>query len=582
MAHHLRLSTKKLFTLSTLLFIVTTLWAQAPSGYYTAASGKKGASLKTALYSIISSHTNVGYDGLYAVYKKSDVRSDGKIWDMYSNTTSFDPDKDKGGNYSGEGDCYNREHSVPQSWFSKASPMKADAFHVIPTDGYVNNRRSNNPFGETSSPTWTSNNGFSKVGPCKSELGYSGVIFEPNDEYKGDFARIYFYMATAYEDKISSWGGVFGNGKYPGIATWQLNMLLQWAKDDPVSQKEIDRNNAVYDFQKNRNPYVDFPGLEQYVWGDKTDVAFDPTNYDGSNTGGDENDVKAPTFSPTSGVVDSATVVTISTTTDSANIYYSLNGGDEISAPSPVSVTITQATTITARAEYKGTYSTSTTATYTLKSNSGDATSTTWTKVTQMSDLQAGKRYIVVCEDKNVALAEATSNDIRSYAEVSISGSEISTEVGTSGHPYALTLGGESGAWTFYDAVGNQYLSLQTDKNKLHASSTADSDSEKWTITLSAGVWHIYNKEYSDREIQYNAGAPRFACYTGSQTAVSLYVNASTTDGISTVTKDGKSARVNVYGADGRLLRKQVKATDAHNGLPAGLYIIGGEKVLIR
>lgn len=572
---------KKLLSLFTLILVVTSLWAQAPTGYYTSAKGTKGANLKTALYKIITSHTNVGYDGLYAVYKKSDLRSDGKIWDMYSNTTSFDPDNDKAGSYKKEGDCYNREHSVPQSWFSEASPMKADAFHVVPTDGYVNNRRSNYPFGETSNPTYSSNNGFSKVGSCNSSLGYSGTVFEPNDEYKGDFARIYFYMATAYENRISSWGGVFGNGTYPGIAAWQLKMLLRWAEEDPVSQKEIDRNNAVYSFQKNRNPYVDFPGLEQYVWGDKTDVAFDPTNYNGDNTGGDDDDVATPTFSPASGAVDSATIVTVSTTTTDANICYSINNGTEISEPSPVQITITKATTITARAEYNGTYSQSATATYTLKSQQSGETSTTWTKVTQLSDLQAGKRYLIVCESAGAALAKAADNDIRSYAAVTVSNNEIQTEVGTSGHPYALTLGGASGEWTLYDAADNLYLSLQTNKNKLHSSSSADSDSEKWTITLSGGSLHIYNNAYTDREIMYNTSSPRFATYTGSQTAVSLFVNAATVDGIASVHATAKGAKVNVYGSDGRLLRKQVDAADARQGLPSGFYIIGGSKVLI-
>lgn len=144
------------------------LLAQIPSGYYNTASGKSGQELKTALFKIIGPHTDVGYGGLFTVYQKSDIRPDGKIWDMYSGTTNYSID-DHNGSYSKEGDMYNREHSVPQSWFQKASPMKSDAFHVVPTDGYVNNRRENFPFGNVSAPTYTSNGErrFLKGGPLR-------------------------------------------------------------------------------------------------------------------------------------------------------------------------------------------------------------------------------------------------------------------------------------------------------------------------------------------------------------------------------------------------------------------------------
>lgn len=274
-----------------LLILVVQLFAQGPNDsgtYYQNANGQMGKDLKTALFKIISTHKDIGYSGLFSCYEQTDKRSDGKVWDMYSNTTNFSF-SDHTGNYSKEGDMYNREHSVPQSWFKQASPMKADIVHVLPTDGYVNNRRSNYPFGETSNPTYTSNNDFSKVGPCSVD-GYTGTVFEPNDEYKGDFAHIYFYMATCYEDKIAGWASngtastVLDGTSYPAYKTWYINMLLRWAKEDPVSQKEIDRNNAVYQCQQNRNPYVDYPGLEQYVWGDKQSVTFSYDNYDGTST----------------------------------------------------------------------------------------------------------------------------------------------------------------------------------------------------------------------------------------------------------------------------------------------------------
>lgn len=164
------------------------LLAEAPANYYAAAEGKTGEALRQALYQIIKSHTNVGYDGLWNVYKTSDVTDDGKIWDMYSNC-DFAVGK-KCGSYKSVCDCYNREHSVPQSWFNEASPMKADAFHVYPTDGKVNGQRSNYPFGECSNGTNLGGKALGRLGTSTFN-GYSGKVFEPDDQYKGDFARTY-------------------------------------------------------------------------------------------------------------------------------------------------------------------------------------------------------------------------------------------------------------------------------------------------------------------------------------------------------------------------------------------------------
>lgn len=268
-----------------MLCLALHLAAQGPNNsgtYYQNADGKKGSALKTALSGVIHPHTVISYNGLWEAFKTTDNKGDNIVWDMYSNTTSYDiGGSEQGANYKGEGDSYNREHSFPKSWFGDASPMYSDLVHIVPTDGYVNNRRSNYPFGETNGEDYKSNNGFSKLG-ASTTSGYSGTVFEPNDEYKGDFARIYFYMATCYEDNFSSWSSpMLAGNKYPAYKDWALTMLLKWAKEDPVSDKEIARNNAAYALQKNRNPFVDYPGLEQYVWGTMTDVPFSYDNYNG-------------------------------------------------------------------------------------------------------------------------------------------------------------------------------------------------------------------------------------------------------------------------------------------------------------
>lgn len=277
---------RRSMALVVLLLSAMMAFGESMPDYYKNANGKKGAALKTALCGIIYNRTERTYNDLWTDYYTTDVRSDGKIWDMYSNITNFRPGKDQAGIYSGEGDVYNREHSFPKSWFGgEVPPMYTDLNHLYPTDGYVNNKRSNYPFGETKGESYKSANGFSKLGKC-TYPGYSGTVFEPNDEYKGDFARTYFYMVTCYEEKLPDWyrnniesRPTLDGNEYPGLSSWQLAMLMEWAKKDPVSAKETNRNNAVYSIQNNRNPFIDYPGLEEYIWGSMKDVAFSYDHY---------------------------------------------------------------------------------------------------------------------------------------------------------------------------------------------------------------------------------------------------------------------------------------------------------------
>jgi len=255
---------KTLLILTWLSYAVPSLFAQAPTGYYDNANGKCGQTLRSALEGIISSHEQESYSALWTDFRSTDARSDGKVWDMYSGTSNFTFGTDQAGNYSKEGDVYNREHSFPKSWFNGATPMYTDLYHLYPTDGYVNGRRSNYPFGEVGTATYTSNEGFSKLGAA-SNSGYSGIVFEPNDMYKGDFARTYFYMVTCYASKVSSWScDMLSSGD---LSQWAIDLLLKWSKQDPVSDKERNRIEAVYKIQGNRNPFIDCPGLEQYIWG---------------------------------------------------------------------------------------------------------------------------------------------------------------------------------------------------------------------------------------------------------------------------------------------------------------------------
>ena len=264
-----------MFTLLLLLVLFTnlTMFAAIPSGYYSAADNKKGSALLSALHGCIDGHTTLSYSSLENYYDDTDLTADGYIWDMYS-TCKFTIN-DAGGTQKRICDVWNKEHSIPQSWFGESSPMKSDLFHVYPTDARVNNFRSNMPYGETSNRSYI--DGDSKalgyIGTSNFS-GYTGKVFEPVDQYKGDFARTYFYMVARYLDKNfnKSENGkvVFTySGGTTGLTTYATNLFLKWHRQDPVSQKEIDRNNAVYTHQKNRNPFIDYPYMAEYIWGDK-------------------------------------------------------------------------------------------------------------------------------------------------------------------------------------------------------------------------------------------------------------------------------------------------------------------------
>ena len=295
-----------IFTVALFTLFAFNAYAQGPNDsgtYYQAADGKKGAELKTALCAIIyprneGGDLNIAYSAAWTHFRTTDARSDGKVWDLYSSITNYvfgddqDPGSyDKGGDKKKkEGKFYNREHSWPNSWFGgKVMPMYTDLHHVYPTDKSVNEDRGNLPFGETDGGSKNSAENFSKIGTCKYP-GYTGTVFEPNDIYKGDLARTYFYMVTCYEEKLPDWFTNYGTkegvsqtidgSKYPGLRDWQLEMLMKWSKNDPVSaDKETPRNNAVYTIQNNRNPFIDYPGLEEYIWGSLKDVAFSYDHY---------------------------------------------------------------------------------------------------------------------------------------------------------------------------------------------------------------------------------------------------------------------------------------------------------------
>ena len=264
----------KLVTVLILIFLsnIVVAMADMPRDYYPDnLEGRNKGDLKTELHKLIKEHTRIEYgrNGTWVVFRESDIRDDGTVWDMYSTIERYFP-------YSGAAKGMNIEHSVPKSWWGDDYPYTVDGsfdlHHLVPADADANSAKSNYALGEVvGTPSF--NNGVSKV-------GYDAVnrfnVFEPADEYKGDFARMYMYFVTCYQDY--SWRSLASNmfitGSYPTLNSYSQELLLRWHRQDPVSKKERDRNNAVYRHQHNRNPFIDYPQMAEYIWGDSTEYAF--------------------------------------------------------------------------------------------------------------------------------------------------------------------------------------------------------------------------------------------------------------------------------------------------------------------
>ena len=538
---------KRIFLLSCFMIVTAVTWAQGPNHtgeYYKAADGKKGAALKTALFNILryehtfldeegetqtKKFTAVPYSGLLEAYEDTDLDSDNKIWDMYSIYKKYTINNSVS-SYKKEGDGWNREHSVPQSWFKEATPMKSDLFHVYPTDAAINGMRSSFPYGKVGTITQSSwgpddEHPFSKLGWSTDDLGYSGKVFEPNDLYKGDLARSYFYMVTCYEGENFTYGSKPGGGavfesgdkmKYPAMKTWALNLFLEWSHNDEIGPKEYNRNNAVYGLQFNRNPYIDYPGLEQYIWGSMTDVAFSYDNY------------QVP---------------------ENYSIYIPGDDPGPVDPPGP----------------------------------SGDGN--VYKRVTKTSDLEDGAGYIIVYESKNVAMAEQSGSS-RNPADVTINNETITTTVNTSGKPYELTLGVSGSNYTLYDETGKVYLAHTSSSNSINTAKKDTDTGAQWTISFSGNNAIITNTN-TKYVIKYNTSTTNgqiFRCYssTSSMAAVQLYKRQPVSTSVATEAAfpiDKAKPNTIIYDLQGRKVGTTVNGTPH---LKKGVYIMSGRKVIAK
>lgn len=245
--------------------------AEIPAGYYSSLNGKKESELKTAVYNVVRNFTRVSsYSDLPRYFEKTDVYPDSRRWwDMYSDIPLYAP------NFNG----LNREHSFPKSWWGGSTSVGAyvDLNHLYPSERAANTAKSNYPLGTVDATHITFDNGICRVGyPVRGQGGNAQKVFEPDDQYKGDFARTYFYMVTTYQDLTWKYTYMVSQNLYPTLNQWSIDLLMEWHRADPVSQKEKDRNEAVYAIQNNRNPFIDMPELAEYLWGTKKGEPFTP------------------------------------------------------------------------------------------------------------------------------------------------------------------------------------------------------------------------------------------------------------------------------------------------------------------
>ncbi len=318
-------------TLSLLMLFVgicASAFAGIPEGYYTSADSKKYIELKKALCDIIKDHVTFSYSSLWEYYPYTyyNLSNPKQVLDMYSdNVTYFS-------NTSG----LNKEHTVPKSWWGGSTSMGpgCDIFNVIPSEQKANSAKSNYPLGIVSGKA-SFDNGVTKIG--KSGVsGYDDTVFEPKDDYKGDFARIYFYVATCYPDLLwdSNKAKAMTNSTELTLQSWIIPMLLQWSASDPVDEAEIQRNEDIFKQQGNRNPFIDYPALADYIWGNKSSESFVFADHKANENESKEFQTIIPSFSIDYGTEENPkmvvenSIVTVKGGTSSSTLFTRINGGE--------------------------------------------------------------------------------------------------------------------------------------------------------------------------------------------------------------------------------------------------------------
>lgn len=552
-------TTKYILTLVLAFWSVMGNLYAVEKSYYNSIDGKSGKNLFDAVHTVAKTgYKGLTYDGLWTAYCAIDINSSGKVWDMYSNATAYTcGGSAQGANYSKEGDSYNREHSIPKSWFggtTNASTPGTDLFHVVPTDGYVNNRRSNYAFGEVASATYTSQSGC-KLGSPKSIsisnsiLNASGSssqscsqtpVFEPMDEYKGDFARGYFgtmikwangdYQTFTTGDGAAIFNTAYDAAHYYGLTGYGVALLLKWHREDPVSQKEIDRNDGIQSKQGNRNPFIDLPDLVEYLWGNHAGETVDLSGLTIATGGGSvptpyELTLNRHGVTQTLTCKGTYTLPTASTEEDACGgwEFKGWTTSNNYSSTTAPNYTTTVSAAATLYAVYGNTTSSA--------PSRATMASATYNKVTSTDGITDGQ-YLIVYETGKVAFdgslttLDATSNTV----SVTISNSSITGDFAANEFTISKTDGAILSASGKYIGNASNSNGLTSSNNKLTNTLSISNDGN-FVAKSSGGAYLCYNNASDQKRFRYF----KSSSYT-SQQAIQLYKNSSGGGGGSTTT----------------------------------------------
>ena len=522
-------TTKYIFALVIALSCATGNLFAVDKSYYSSLDGKSGTALREALTNIVYTHhtTDVGYnwtfDGIDIV--------NGEILDIYS-TCAWTSAK-QGKSYSGICDGYNREHVVPQSLFNEVAPQKTDRHHLFLTDGQVNNLRSSYPFGETNVTTAFSgysngNKALGKLGASSS--GFTGTVYEPDDEYKGDIARAIMYMAIRYATNnecrkyggssnskpVTTWSNAMFSGSLStnyGLSANAVAMYMKWHRADPPSAKEIARNNGVEVKQGNRNPFVDLPDLAEYLWGDHKTDAVNLSSLDLSTGGG----AVATPYEIT--LNRNGAIQTLTCT----GTYTLPTAGEETAACEGWPFVGWSTTTVdgTSAPTYTTSVSSATTL-YAVYANTASSApihrageTITWELVTDASSLQKDDILVLASNASGKTAGNISSQIMGTVTSTFSSGDSYATITSLGAETVELTLGGSSGAWTLTSSSGA--LGATAAKKLAWNSGTTT-----WSISISSGNATIQNGTSSYGKFLYNTGSPRFTTYTSDPSASML------------------------------------------------------------
>lgn len=591
-----------------------TVSASSVDDYYKNADTSTPLKLISSLKTITTTgFKSLGYDGLLTAYHTTDKRSDGYLFDWYSKTNNFViGGAAENRSYSKEGDGYNREHSIPKSWWGgEKTNQGCDVIIVVPTDGYVNNRRSNFPFGETNGEVYKSNNSYCKLG-SSTFPGYSGKVFEPGDDLKGDFARIYMYAIVRWSgykwssgEATSTFSGSLD--KNCGFTDYAKELFLKWNAEDPVDDWERTRNNNVQTVQGNRNPFVDHPEWIEYIWGNGTYTVKKVTNLEYFGTLKKITYVENEAFNPegitvmatyddqsTADVTSSVSWSTITATSTSVTGSYTAGGVTKtVTIPG---ITVKKVTGITktgtaTKLNYVAGQSfdpagLTITAEYDDKSTDNVTSAVTWapsplyagvTKVTgyygtysiEVDGLtvEAAKGYSLVNNTNELADGDkvvfaypakgVTAGDLeKTYlTTINTTFSSDKSEIEKLGSGTLEFTAKKSGAnWSF--EYNDTLLGTTGAKNVSWGSGATE-----WSLSVSNGNAEL---KAGGNALQYNESAPRFTTYSGGQKTISIYhLAGAPVVHVTGVTLDSTTASFKV--GEGIKLAATVSPADADN-----------------